>query len=103
MATFRRTANALMKAIRARYEAAEAACAAELARLIEASPPPGSSIKQEAWRDWYEYGFVVSLSGWFIHFQRQADRAGAIPVGRAHEVADVAVARDRRKSTGASQ
>jgi len=48
MATFRRTANALLRAIRAPYEAAEAAREAELARVIEAGPPPGSSIKQEA-------------------------------------------------------
>jgi len=40
-------------------KAAEAARAAELNRVIEAGPPPGSSIPREAWRTWHEYGFVA--------------------------------------------
>jgi hypothetical protein len=59
MAGFRRSASALLKAIYARHEAAEAARAAELNRVIEAGPPPGSSIPREAWRTWHEYGFVA--------------------------------------------
>jgi hypothetical protein len=51
--------HALLKAIRARCGGAEAAREAELARLIEAGPPPGSSITRQAWHDWHEYGFVI--------------------------------------------
>ena len=59
MASYRNTGSALLKAIRARREAIEAAREAELKQLIEAGPPRGSSIPLEAWRDWHEYGFVV--------------------------------------------
>src|SRR5215217_6804489 len=59
MATFRPPGSAILKAILAGQHAAEAACAMERNRVIEAGPPAGSSVTREAWRDWYRYGFVV--------------------------------------------
>ena len=51
--------SAILKAILAGQHAAEAACALERNRVIEAGPPAGSPVTREAWRDWHRYGFVV--------------------------------------------
>ena len=58
MTTFQRGGSAILKAILGRQHAADAA-RASLNRLVEAGPPSGSSITQEGWRDWHQYGFLV--------------------------------------------
>jgi hypothetical protein len=46
--------------------------AAELNRVIEAGPPPASSISREAWRTWHEYGFLVRpRHSWSVPGTRQ--------------------------------